>query len=48
MFCRFPVYASGDLYGKQAQRVSKELVSGTYFDVLGSRYRARPHLQARR
>jgi predicted permease len=34
MFARFPVYASVTI-GKQAERVKGELVSGTYFDVLG-------------
>jgi predicted permease len=34
MFARFPVYASVTI-GKQAERVKGELVSGTYFEVLG-------------
>ena len=34
MFCRFPNYASLS-FGGQTERVSMELVSGTYFPVLG-------------
>ena len=34
MFCRFPVEASVT-FGGNAERVQTELVSGTYFDVLG-------------
>jgi MacB-like periplasmic core domain len=34
MFARFPLYASVTI-GKQAERVKGELVSGTYFEVLG-------------
>jgi predicted permease len=34
MFARFPLYSSVTI-GNQAERVKAELVSGTYFDVLG-------------
>jgi predicted permease len=34
MFCRFPIEASVS-FGGHAERVQTELVSGTYFDVLG-------------
>src|SRR5882672_8740090 len=34
MFCRFPTSASLS-FGQQAERVSVELVSGTYFSTLG-------------
>jgi putative ABC transport system permease protein len=34
MFCRFPIQASVS-FGGNAERVQTELVSGTYFDVLG-------------
>jgi predicted permease len=34
VFARFPIYSSVTI-GKQAERVKAELVSGTYFDVLG-------------
>src|SRR5216684_638972 len=34
MFCRFPIEASVT-FGGNAERVQTELVSGTYFDVLG-------------
>src|SRR3989449_4999680 len=35
MFCRFPTRVSLS-FGGQAERVDAELVSGTYFDVLGA------------
>ena len=35
MFCRFPRYVSVT-FGGRAERVEAELVSGTYFDVLGA------------
>jgi predicted permease len=34
MFCRFPIFSSVS-FGGQTERVSGELVSGTYFPVLG-------------
>jgi predicted permease len=34
MFCRFPIFTSLG-YGNRTERVSAELVSGTYFPVLG-------------
>jgi hypothetical protein len=34
MFARFPIYSSVTI-GNQSERVKAELVSGTYFDVLG-------------
>ena len=44
MFCRFPIDASLG-YGNHTERVSGELVSGSYFPVLGvgSVHRARNH-----
>src|ERR1700726_2343562 len=35
MFARFPLYSSVTI-GNQSERVKAELVSGTYFDVLGA------------
>jgi hypothetical protein len=41
MFCRFPSYASLT-FGGQTERVAAELVSGTYFKVLGAGAARRP------
>jgi predicted permease len=35
MFCRFPYFVSVSQSGGQPDRIEAELVSGTYFDVLG-------------
>ena len=46
MFCRFPTSVSLS-FGGETERRGAELVSGTYFQVLGVERRPRPHLHHR-